>query len=261
MLDYRPLGLRGPRRRLRFKTRKQAERFLTETAHKAARGEYIDPAKIPKFAEVAEDWFRSKTDRRPSHVSSLRSRIDKYLLPAFGAKRMDAIEVADVEKLRDDLRAENYACTTVNQILRIASAVFRLAIKRGRCSTNPLDRVDRAHKPAREIKSGEDSGDALSPQSILSPSEIRRLLDAANIGLDRTLFLTAFVTGAREGELLALRWTDLELPTTGPGCMYIRRSLQWAHLKGEDICARASTHQRRRPGSARFRFRRSWWQA
>src|SRR5882762_5189578 len=35
-LDYRPLGLRGPRRRVRFKTRKQAERFQTETAHRAA---------------------------------------------------------------------------------------------------------------------------------------------------------------------------------------------------------------------------------
>jgi integrase len=123
----------------------------------------------------------------------------------------------------------------VNQILRIASAIFRLAIKRGQCPTNPLDRVDRAHKAAREIKFGEGNGDALSPESILDPAEIRRLVDAANSGFDRTLFLTAFVTGARQGELLALKWTDLELPTTGRCRMYIRRSLQWAHLKGEFI--------------------------
>jgi integrase len=235
VLDYRPLGLSGPRRRVRFKTRKRAERFLIETGHKVTRGEYVDPAKVPTFSEVAEDWFRSKTDRRPSHVSSLRSRIDKYLLPAFGAKRMDAIAVADFEKLRDDLRTQNYASSTVNQILRIASAVFRLAVRRGQCSTNLLDRVDRAQKPAREIKPDDDRGDVLSPESILDPCEIRRLLDAANAGLDRTLFLIAFVTGARQGELLALRWADLELPTTGPGRVYIRRSLQWAHLKGEVI--------------------------
>jgi hypothetical protein len=65
--------MHGSRRRVRFRTRKQAERFLTETAHKAARGEYVEPAKVPTFAEVAEDWFRSKTDRRPSHVSDLRT--------------------------------------------------------------------------------------------------------------------------------------------------------------------------------------------
>jgi integrase len=215
VLDYRPLGLSGPRRRVRFKTRKQAERFLVETGHKVTRGEYVDPAKVPSFAAVAEDWYRSKTDRRPSHVSSLRPRIDKYLLPAFGAKHIDAIAVADFENLRDDLRAQDYASSTVNQILRIASAVFRLAVKRGQCSTNLLDRVDRAQKPAREIKSDDDGGDVLSPDIILDPSEIRRLLDAANVGLDRTLFLTAFVTGARQGELLAARWSDLNYQRPG----------------------------------------------
>ena len=61
------------------------------------------------------------------------------------------------------------------------------------------------------------------------------MLEAAKPGFDRTLFLTAFVTGAREGELLALRWTDLELPKEGSGKMAIRRSLSWARLIGEEI--------------------------
>ena len=46
---------------------------------------------------------------------------------------------------------------------------------------------------------------------------------------------TAFVTGARSGELLALRWSDLELPKEGAGKIAIRRSLSWARLKGEEI--------------------------
>ena len=63
-LDYRPQGLYGPRRRVRFQTRKAAERYLAQTALQAARGDYVEPAAVPRFAEVAEDWFRSKTDRR-----------------------------------------------------------------------------------------------------------------------------------------------------------------------------------------------------
>src|ERR1039457_5445529 len=78
-LDYRPLGMGGPRRRVRFKTRKQAELFLAQTTEKAARGEYVEPAKIPKFGEIAEEWFQSKIDRRPSHVSDLRTRLDKHI--------------------------------------------------------------------------------------------------------------------------------------------------------------------------------------
>jgi integrase len=113
---------------------------------------------------------------------------------------------------------------------------LRLAFKHGQCAVNPLDRVDRARRPAREIKLDDDgTDDGLSPDTILDPDEVRRLLDAANPGSDRTLFLTAFVTGAREGELLALRWADIELPKEGSGKMAIRRSLSWARLKGEEI--------------------------
>jgi len=68
---------------------------------------------------------------------------------------------------------------------------------------------------------------------VLNPQEIQLLLEAANAGLERTLFETAYLTGARQGELLALRWTDLELPKVGAGKMVIRRSLSWARLKGE----------------------------
>jgi hypothetical protein len=74
-------------------------------------------------------------------------RIDKYLLPVFGAKRINAIAVADFEKFRDDLRTQNYASNTVNQILRVASAIFRLAVKRGQCAMNLPDRVEPPKNP------------------------------------------------------------------------------------------------------------------
>jgi integrase len=241
-LDYRPLGMHGTRRRVRFRTRKQAERFLTETAHRAAQGEYIEPAKVPTFAEIAEDWYRSKTDRRPSHVFDLRTRLDKHVLPIFGAHKLDRITVAMVERFRNNLRDRKYAYRTVNTILRIISAVFRLGMKRGQCSKNPLDSVERVVQCAQELKAGDgaiDTGkDSTDSDSILSPVEIQVLLASARPGFERTLFETAYLTGAREGELLALRWTDLELPRQGSGKMVIRRSLSWARLKGEEMRAR-----------------------
>jgi integrase len=117
------------------------------------------------------------------------------------------------------------------------SAVFRLGINRGQCTKNPLDSVERAAQVAQELKAvenAEDAGnDAADPDSVLSPIEIQLLLAAARPGFERTLFTIAFLTGARQGELLALRWPDLELPKEGSGKMVIRRSLSWARLKGE----------------------------
>ena len=237
-LDYRPLGMGGARRRVRFKTKKQAELFLAQTAEKAARGEYVEPTKIPTFSEIAEDWFQSKIDRRPSHVSDLRTRLDKHILPIFGRYKLDRITVASIEKLRNDLRDRGYARRTINAILRIIGAVFKLGGKRGVSSRNPVDSVDRAAPMAKELRTGEyladNHDDTVNPDDVLNPQEIQLLLQAANPGLERALFETAYLTGARQGELLGLRWTDLELPKVGAGKMVIRRSLSWARLKGEE---------------------------
>lgn len=204
----------------------------------ASRGEYVEPAKVPTFAEVAEDWIEGKSDRRPSHVFDLRTRLDKHILPVFGSLKLDRISVRAIEKFRNDLRDREYARRTINTILRIMSAVFKLAIKRGQCTRNPLDSVERALHVARELKAGEvgvePGADAVDRDSVLNPAEIQSLLAAAQPGFQRVLFETAYLTGARQGELLALRWSDLELPKQGSGKMAIRRSLSWARLKGEE---------------------------
>jgi len=67
-LDYRPLGTRGPRKRLYFPTKKAAEKHLAQTSVKVTRGEYLDRTQIPTFATMAREWLQSKTDRRPSYT-------------------------------------------------------------------------------------------------------------------------------------------------------------------------------------------------
>ncbi|MGH7779013.1 MAG: tyrosine-type recombinase/integrase [Candidatus Binataceae bacterium] len=238
-LDYRPMGTYGSRRRVFFPTKKAAEKHLAETSAKASRGEYLDRVRIPTFNDAAESWFRSKSDRRASHIADLRGRLDKHLLPRFGADRLDRITVGAVEKLRDDMRADGYAPRTINRIIRIVGAVFRAAIRRGDAIRNPVDCVERAFMAARELRQGENEGasndDTISPDAILSPDEIRTMLNAATPGLYRTLFTTAALTGARSGELFALRWGDIEIPKNGPAYIYIRRTVSWARINGEVI--------------------------
>ncbi|MGH7815555.1 MAG: site-specific integrase [Candidatus Binataceae bacterium] len=100
---------------------------------------------------------------------------------------------------------------------------------------DPTARVERARKAAREITLDDDGAEKIPvADRLLSPAEIARLLEAARPGFERTLFLTAYLSGARQGELFGLRWPDLELPKDGSGIMLIRRSLSWSHLRGED---------------------------
>jgi integrase len=165
--------------------------------------------------------------------------LDKHILPRIGASRLDRITVGSVEKLRDDLRADGYAARTINTIIRIVGAVFRAAIRRGEAINNPVDKVERAFMAARELGRGEDEGgsndEPTCPEVILSPVEIRAMLNAASPGLYRTLFTTAALTGARSGELFALRWSDIEIPKDGAAYLFIRRTVSWARIKGELI--------------------------
>jgi integrase len=56
---------------------------------------------------------------------------------------------------------------------------------------------------------------------ILTPPEIRRLLDAVDEPV-RTLILCAVLTGMRRGELLGLRWEDVDLEGHR---IFVRRAL------------------------------------
>jgi integrase len=233
-LDYRPLGTSGPRKRLFFPTKKAAEKHLSQTVVKVDRGEYLELKKLPTFAQAAELWYESKTDRRASHVADLRTRLDKHILPPLGTLRLDKITVAMIEKLRNDLRADEYAPRTINTIVRIIGSVFRAAIRRGEIARNPVDQVERAFMAAGEIGADDNQettndSDAVNPDSVLSPDEIRALLQAATPGYYRILFTTAYISGMRSGELLALKWGDVQFTSEdGRGKVFVRRSLSWA---------------------------------
>jgi integrase len=126
----------------------------------------------------------------------------------------------------------------VDTIVRIAGAVFKAAIRRGEYTSNPVDKIERSFVAVRELtgESNDNSdGVAINPDQVLDPNEVRQLLAAAEDGYYRTLFTAAYITGARSGELLALRWGDIEFDDgRGRGRVYIRRTLSRARANREE---------------------------
>ena len=235
-LDYRPLGLRGPHRRLNFPTKKEAERYRAETQVKAGRGEYIPPKAIPIFGAVAAEWLNDKQGRHPSRLYFWRLVLEKHLAPALGHLRLDQIGVSTIEQLRDSL-LKDLSPGRVRAIMAIVSAIFKAAQRKSLVSSNPAALAERPKRdPVAEVDDDKDEPATDGRPDVLSSEEITRLLAHSGSGLWRTLFATAAATGMRSEELLALRWAEVELDNAK---LFVRRSVSWTPDEGQTGVIRA----------------------
>ena len=222
----------GARKRVLFDTRKAAELHLATTAVRVSRREYQPPASIPTFGHVASQWLAEKAGSHPATLAGHRGTL-AHLAP-LDKLRLDRIDVATIERLRDDLltRSSNrLGVKRVRDVMAVAAAVFKTAMRLGLVSTSPAALAARPKKPVVEVKdAGEVETGALRPDEVLSSEEIARLLDAATPGLWRTMFATAASTGMRSEELGGLQWGDVEVDN---GRLFVRRSLSWTRDAGQ----------------------------
>ena len=154
LLDYRPQGLAGPRHRVEFPTKKAAERHQAATRVKVTRGEYITPEKIPTFGQAAAEWLRGKQDHHPTTVQSWRVHLRH--LAKLDTLRLDRIDVATIERVRDELRAEGLSPKTISSILTTASAVGKLALRRKWATSNPAALAERPRRAVTELAGDEE---------------------------------------------------------------------------------------------------------
>ena len=117
--------------------------------------------------------------------------------------RIEDITEPEIERWRAGITGSRAARPTLSNRTKnhqhvLLHAIFRRAVKVYGLPRNPLVNVDRYRVRA--------SGDI----EVFSPEEIWALVRGASSDLDGTIFLTAAFTGLRRGEILGLRWRDIE---------------------------------------------------
>jgi integrase len=199
---------------------KEALAKQAELRAKLARGERLAPRTV-KFREVAEQWVASKRHLRSWTRKSYRRSLDRVLFPRFGHLKLAQITPDRIAELIRDLEAEGLAAATIDNYLKPLNGTFVYAIRHGLAGHNPVAALtpdDRPRGPRRR------------EHRIWSPADIQALLEGCErlarqpkSKYDYTpLIRTAVYTGLRIGELLGLRWGDIDLQE---GVIHVQR--QW----------------------------------
>jgi integrase len=199
-------------RRIGPKRRRGTGKGLTRTEADAELRRMMLSERAPRpgstlpLAAAAEQMLRhlEAIGRQPSTLETYRAILHAHLLPRFGETELASLRQDQVEAFAADLLRKGLSARTRDGALKLLSQILAFAQRRGWCQENVCALVPRPRvRPSSDIR-------------FLDRKELAAFLGAIDVSaepyghIDRALFLTAAMTGMRQGELLALRWRDVD---------------------------------------------------
>ena len=172
--------------------------------------------------EVARPTIRAST------YASYDDIVTGHIIPGLGRIALAKLAPADIQTFLNHKMASGLSPRRVQYIHAVLRRALVTAEKWGMVTRNVAKLVDPPRVPKHEI-------------TPLTPEQARRLIEAAVDDRHLALYVTALGTGLRQGELLGLRWEDVELDA---GRLRVRHSL--ANVEGELTLLEPKTDRSRR---------------
>lgn len=188
--------------------------------------------------EAAEAWLagardgsirtRSGDAYKPSAIRSYEASLRARVLPELGAARLSAITMVDLQDMADRILAEGRDGSTIRNTLMPVRAIYRRAVHRGELAVNPTLGLQLPAARGRRDR-------------VADPEEALRLISAAP-ARDQAVWATALYAGLRRGELMALRFEDVDFDGRR---IHVSRS--WDIKEGRTVSPKSTAGERTVP--------------
>jgi integrase len=197
---------------------KEVERKLAEAMGDAAKGIVFDSDNV-KLGKWLDSWLDNLLKPLVDADKMARSTYLRYegiannhLKPALGHRKLKDLTRAEVRRLYTE-KGKTLSSRSVDYIHATLQMALSQAVRDDLISRN----VASGERPRNSRqRSSEDA-------KALSPAQVKALLMGAKGQRNEALYIVAVHTGLRQGELLGLKWTDVDLEK---GTLSVRRSLK-----------------------------------
>lgn len=239
-----PPDASGKRRQKRVtaRTKREVEALVAELIQKAQTG-YVDAGKIT-VSEYFDRWLEGVSPSlRPSTARRYRDVARLHIVSQIGNLRLSKLTPTDVQRLYANRLAAGLSSTSVRHVHAVLHRALDQAVKAGLLIRNVTDAVDAPRIQSPEMR-------------VWSTQEVTRFLKAAEGDELEALWHLALTTGMRRGEILGLRWSDVDF---NAGALSVRRTLsrgQTSRLEPGEPKTVAGRRRVALPGATVERLRR-----
>ena len=203
-------SLDGVRISKSFDTRKECMEWIRELANRQQHGLTGEYSKL-SLKDFFTHWLESaKPNLKAKTWEQYKRNAELHILPVLGTKRIAELRPLDIQALNTANRKKGLSPRMVQMAYSILHTALNRSVKWGVLPANPAAAVDRPKVPKKEMR-------------VLTDEQVRALLMTAQDHRLRVMFRLAITGGFRLGELLGLKWRDVDWSSS---TIQVQRQLQ-----------------------------------
>ncbi|MCY9764103.1 site-specific integrase [Paenibacillus alvei] len=199
VIEIRENGKRKRVKKRGFKTKKEAEKAENEAQNRYNNGLNINASNMP-LKSLLDTWLQSKEySIKKVTYNTYQSHIMNHITPYIGNVELSKLTITHCQKIIKHLHEEKeLSIRSVRDIFKTLKAALDKAVEWDMVTKNVAALVDLPKEQKKEVQ-------------VWTAEQIREFDSLIKNHREYVAFLLAYTTGMRKGEILGLRWKDVDL--------------------------------------------------